>query len=130
MVNYVNLKRLKFCVATARAISSACVSRNLCCPLAFHPHESSGLYSFVTSDLAGRDRHAYGRHRHCVAFPLAVLWVCATGCPGDPVGRGCVTPCRPPSATLRATFFYSVWCGPFPPPVGTADVFPIAGSAK
>src|SRR3546814_10433810 len=53
-----------FGVATARAISSASGSRNLCCPLAFHPHESSGLYSFVTSDLAGRDRHACGRHRN------------------------------------------------------------------
>src|SRR3546814_13150524 len=91
-VNYVKLKRLEFGVATARAISSASGSRNLCCPLAFHPHESSGLYSFVTSALAGRDRHACGRHGHCVAWPFAVLLVCATGCRADPAGNGSFPP--------------------------------------
>src|SRR3546814_731238 len=102
LVNYVKLKLLEFGVATSRAISSASGSRNLCCPLAFHPHESSGLYSFVTSDLAGCDRHACGRHRHCVACPLAVLLVCATGCPADPAGSGCCHPCRTLSARSLA----------------------------
>src|SRR3546814_17715883 len=95
-VNYVKLKLLEFGVATARVISSASGSRNLCCPLAFHPHESSGFYTFFTSDLAGRVRHAYARHRHCLACPLDVLLVCATVWPADRGGCGG----GPPSSTL------------------------------